>query len=99
MLQINALEEFLKVYTHEKYSEKELEVICKNLYTFVKEKMNKEDFCLIRIKYIGSFHITKGPVKGLLNIIKAQFNNGYLEEDRYKEMESHLLKLLKEVEK
>ena len=75
-------DEFIKKYyatIKEKYpdiTEKQVIDICKSPFKLVASEMRKGTMKDIRIKYLGSFTIFPGRVKGLLNKVTKFYEDG-----------------------
>lgn len=99
MIKLKALDEFIKEYKNDKFSDKEIEIIIKNVFNFVKKEMSDGEFNEIRLKYFGVFKVFPGRLKALIKKKKWQYEKGYKEKEEFLTLENHLLKKIEELEK
>ena len=93
MRNLDTLEEFLKTYEHPDISKEEVEKICKSVFSFVKHKIDDEEYDTIRLKYFGVFLIYPGKIKGLIKDYHRKFLNKYIGKEKYRKIRIKLEKL------
>lgn len=79
MIQINALEEFLKIDNSTDLTKEQKELIIKSYFKFAKTQMADLEF--VRFKYLGAFVIYPGRAKGMLNKKQEDFIRGKITEE------------------